>query len=226
MKLLYRTSLGKTIDAVDEMLFMGRRISRTERLKVCKWIADRQGKDYSYARMFAPTSYDLEHGFRAFTGERITSAAALRHMIGEEACRVVLLLDVREKHVSDALKRARRGMQYRLKTSGHYQRTGMYCCGACTISLWRQSAVKGFKRSQYFLRLGMQTLRRHRAGDGSWHRFPFYYTLLALSDMPLSITKTEIRYALPRLERLIRQRSQTKFGKRRQILAERILSRL
>lgn len=226
MKLLHTTSLAQTVDAVNEALFLKCGISSADRLQVSQWIANRQGKENAYARMFAPTCFDLEHGFRVFTGERIISRAALRHMIGEEACRVLLLLKVKNQKVARALQRARRGMSRRLMSSDRYQRTGIYCCGACTVSLWRQSVVKGFDRPRQHLTAGLQALKRHRDGNGKWDRFPFYYTLLALSDMSLPGATDEMLYAAPLLEQILKRRATTKFGKRRLILAERILAGL
>jgi hypothetical protein len=144
MKILHKSSLAKTIDAVNEFLFYRKTIPRQEKTDVCNWIADRQGKQGAYARMFAPTEYDFSHGIRVFTGERVTSGAATGHIIGEEACRVLRLLKSSQQNVKEALRRASLGMNRRLMESGRFQKSALYCCGMCTASLWRHIASGGY----------------------------------------------------------------------------------
>jgi hypothetical protein len=73
----------------------------------------------------------------------------------------------------------------------------------------------------------MEILKQHRDGKGDWHRFPFHYTLLALTDMRGESVVTEIQYAAPKLERMLkRQPRNNKFDLRRRVIAERILARV
>jgi hypothetical protein len=117
VKLLDTLSLASTIDAVNEALFFGRRIPGNEARRVAVWLADRQGLPQSYAGMFAPTSKDFAVGIRLFTGERISSGAATGHILGEEACRALALLDVDVEKARVALRRATRSMDDRLRQS-------------------------------------------------------------------------------------------------------------
>jgi hypothetical protein len=117
MELLDTRSLAGTIDAVNDSLFFGRRIPKNEARRVAAWLADRQGLPESYAGMFAPTSKDYAEGILLFTGERISSHAATGHILGEEACRALLLLDVGVEKARAALARATSSMDDRLKQS-------------------------------------------------------------------------------------------------------------
>jgi hypothetical protein len=117
MKLLDSRSLAGTIDAVGDALFFGRRIPRNEAKRVAGWIAGRQGLPRSYAGMFAPMPRDYSRGIRLFTGERISSGAATGHILGEEACRALLLLDADVAEAKAALARATRSMDKRLSQS-------------------------------------------------------------------------------------------------------------
>lgn len=114
MKMLDARSLGGTIDAVNDGLFFGRRIPRNEARRVAVWIAGRQGLAGSYAGMFAPTPRDYAEGIRLFTGERISSGAATGHILGEEACRTLLLLNTDVAEARAALVRATLSMGNRL----------------------------------------------------------------------------------------------------------------
>jgi hypothetical protein len=117
MNLLDARSLAGTIDAVSDALFFGRRVPRNEAHRVAEWLASRQGLPGSYAGMFAPTPRDYVRGIRLFTGERISSGAATGHILGEEACRVLLLLGPDVRAAKAALVRAIRSMDNRLSQS-------------------------------------------------------------------------------------------------------------
>jgi hypothetical protein len=41
----------------------------------------------------------------------------------------------------------------------------------------------------------VQTLSQHRAPNGRWIRFPFFYTLLVLSELPKSVAENEMTFA-------------------------------
>ncbi|TES91849.1 MAG: hypothetical protein E3J87_06870 [Candidatus Cloacimonadota bacterium] len=228
MGLVNTRSLAKTIDRVNESLFFGQSISRKEKEEVAQWIASRQGLQDSYANMFAPTKHDFREGIRVFTGERITSSAALRHILGEEACRALMQLNVSKVSVKDALKRANKGMKGRLKQSERwFYKSGMYCCGTCTVSLWRHLIVGGLDNAERRLTVGMKALKKYRDGFGKWRRFPLYYTLLALSEVDLASARAEMKYAAKVLERFLkRSQKKTKINQRRRVLAEGILARI
>jgi hypothetical protein len=117
MKLLRPYSLAGTIDAVSDAIFFGKRIPKSEARGVAEWMAGRRGLPGSYAGMFAPTPRDFARGIRLFTGERISSGAATGHILGEEACRALLLMDADVPAARTALARATRSMDKQLNRS-------------------------------------------------------------------------------------------------------------
>jgi len=223
-KYLFNQSLGKTVDAVNEAYFFGRTIPKSERVNVAKWIANRQGLPNSYANMFAPTEKDLKEGVVLFTGEKIGSLVATRHILGEEACRALILLDVHSAEVNKALKRASEGI--RKKLSEHWA-DGIYCCGSCTVALWRHLTVGGLDKSDNFIDQGIKALKKHRYGKGRWRRFPFYYTLLVLNELEDKHAYEEIHYASKVCERLLnRKTKENNTSQRRQILLQKVLEKI
>jgi len=206
--LIHRDSLALTLDAIAE-----RSLSKSQRREVGRWIAGRQGLAGSYAGMAAPTAKDFRQGHTVFTGERVRSRAATAHILGEEAGRALLRLGV------PAVKNPI--MLARLNSSP----AGFYCCGICTIAFWRHLLAGGFNHQRTRLRAGLRVLKSHRLGNGQWRRFPFWYTLLALSEMNLPAAQAEMRYAAPVCQRHLRRRSTGKFAARRRQLAEKILNR-
>lgn len=222
---VYTRSLSRTLDTVNEALFFGRLTPRAERERVSRWIAGRQGRPGSYADMFAPTSLDLKEGIRLFTGEMIRSGAAIRHVIGEEACRALILLKSRSGTVRKALEQASQGMLSRLSDPWDRAR-GMYCCGTCTAALWRHLTAGGLKDAEKWLVSGVRALKAHRDGEGRWRRFPFYYTLLALSEIELPGAFREMKYAAPACERyLARVRGDSSIIQRRRAVIKGILAK-
>jgi hypothetical protein len=228
MRIVDPSSLAATVDNVNDAHFYGTALSKAQREEAAKWIAGRQGLRGSYAGMFAPTEKDFEQGSRVFTGERIRSYAGTAHILGEEACRALILLSAPAAGVRKALADASAGMIRRLRGSGDRARaakTGMYCCGTCSASLWRHLAVGGLENAERLLAAALKTLKANRDG-GRWGHFPFYYTLLALSEIPLRPAIEEMRYAAPSCERLLKRRPKDdKYDSRRRDLAERILGK-
>lgn len=224
MGIVHHKSLAETLDTLNAAFFYRRHLSKAVRLQAAKWIASRQGKPGSYADMFAPTELDYERGIILFTGERVNTEAGAGHILGEEACRALILLDVQNAEVKEALSRASEGMLNALRES--HASPGWFCCGRCTCSYWRHLAVGGLENREAELVGGIKTLRRHRDGHGRWSRFPFYYTVLALSEIELPSALDEIRYAAPALERAVSRAPKNTFDQRRVDLAERALNKI
>jgi len=224
MRLVDEGSLALTLDAVNEAMFLGRRIARPARVEAATWIARRQGVAGSYADMFAPTEQDFVEA-RVFTGETIASRAATGHILGEEAIRALQLLGVKTPEVRAALVRAKAGMEARV-TDTASQPWGMYCCGRCSCAYWRNLAAGGLTRAEARLVQGMKDMKARRLGTGKWRAFPFFYAVLALSEIDLPGARAELRYAAPVLERYLRRPTTNETtSQRRHALAERALAK-
>ena len=225
-------SLAATVDAASDALFFGRDVTKAERTAAATWIAGRQGLPGSYAGMFAPTGADRAEGIRLFTGESIRSGGGAAHVVGEEACRALILLDVPLASVRAALGRATEGMVERLRKAERRERNcgrpwlGQYCCGRRSVGLWRHLAVGGLGDADRHLAAGMKALKAHRLGNGRWRRFPFHYTVLLLSETGVRGALDERRYAAPAVERLLRRKPRDDpYDARRRAVAERVLAR-
>jgi hypothetical protein len=227
--LINRTSLSQTVDAINAAQFDGRALGATERTQVARWIAARQGLSGSYGGTFAGFPSERSKGIVLFTGERIASASA-RHILGEEASRVLRLLGVRDRSVMRALEAADDGLMRCLARAAEDPRKGnpgLYCCGKCSVGLWRNLLSGGLSRREERLRSGAVHLRSMRDGEHGWRKFPFWYTVLALSEMGTDEAKAELKYAAPALERTAaRPVPSAVYARRRQELAARTLNSL
>jgi hypothetical protein len=229
VKLVDPTSLGVTLDRLNEALFFDRALAKADREEAAHWIAARQGLPGSYAGLFAVTPEDLSGGATVFTGEKVRTGAATRHILGEEAGRALALLGVKSADVREAMKRAGAGMEERVvdweRTLGHA--AGMYCCGICTCSYWRNLTAGGLSHAGPRLARGLKDLKAHRLAGGTWRRFPLHYTLLALVEMDLPGAIGEMRHAAPALERSLKRAARDDmYATRRRVLAQRVLARV
>ena len=227
--LIHNTSLSQTVDNVNAALFDGRILAAAERKQLARWIAARQGLPGAYGGTFAGFPAERSNGIVLFTGERIASASA-RHILGEEASRALRLLRVRDRSAIVALEAADEGLTHCLARAAEKSgRTnpGLYCCGKCSVGLWRNLLSGGLSRREERLRRGASHLRSVRDGEHGWRKFPFWYTVLALSEMDTPEAKSELKYAAPRLERAATGKTATAvYARRRQELAERTLNSL
>jgi hypothetical protein len=226
--MIQKGSLSQTLDAVGEQAFQQRALPAGERELIAHWIAARQGLPGAYADTFAGFPAERKEGILVFTGERISSASA-RHILGEEACRALRWLDVRDRSVRAALERADAGMMKNLARAALDPRNtnpGKFCCGKCSVGLWRNLLSGGLDRREERLRRGVgEALRAQRAGQGKWRVFPFWYTVLALTEMDLREAREELEYVAPVLERTAqRAPPSSRVGRRRQELARRSLA--
>jgi hypothetical protein len=225
MNLVYENSLNNTLDAINQAFFYGQPLLYEQREQAAAWIATRVGQSGSYAGLPAPTPQDRSEGVRLFTGERLHSGAATAHILGEEACRALRLLGSRRPEVQAAWQRASQGMRARLQTAAQDERySGGYCCGNCTAALMRNLAAGGLGSAEEYLHAALSNLRADRQ-TGRWRRYPYYYTILALTEIDLGSAREELRYVAPEMEKsLPRLRKDADFTPRRRALLERALA--
>jgi hypothetical protein len=226
--LINKASLSQTLDAINAAYFEGRTLAPAERRQAAQWIAARQGLPWCYGGTFAGFPSERSRGIVLFTGERIASASA-RHILGEEASRALRQLRVRDPNVTRALEAADDGLRRCLARAAEDPRKtnpGLYCCGKCSVGLWRNLLAGGVDRQEERLRRGALHLRSMRDGAHQWRKFPFWYTVLALSEMDSAEAKTELTYAAPVLERTAsRAVPSALYARRRHELAVRTLNR-
>jgi len=221
MGIVHSDSLVATVDAVNEAFFEERRIPKAEAAEAAAWIVARQGLRGAYRGMFAPTEADFKRGAVLFTGETIESRAGCAHVMGEEACRALLLLGG-DKHVKDALSRATSWMAP--PTDHPLPMPGWYCCHTCSAAMWRHLAVSPAPYAEMILAGGIRVVKSRRERTGKWRGFPFYYTLLALTDIDLPGAREEMRYVAPVCERLLKRPARRdKVSRRRRAVMERAL---
>ncbi len=212
-------SLSKTLDNVNDLVFWGKPIDESERLEASRWIAGQYEKPRNYRGLFAPTDQDYNNGIRLFTGERITSGAGTAHILSEEAGRALLLLG------SDINESVRQTLLSMISVHDQpNQPWGLWCCGTCSASLWRHLAAGGGDQQEERMINGLKDLTRCRNDNGRWRKYPFYYTVLSLTEMNVNPAINELRYAGKAIENAWkRSKQKSQYDARRKELLERAL---
>jgi hypothetical protein len=196
------------------------------------WIAERQGQRHSYCGLFAPTDADMAGPVTLFTGEKLTTRAGRIHVLGQEAYRALLLLNSSDKAVAQAVQSACGKMQARLDDARraacdeHRGRYGEYCCGTCSVSVWRSLLAGAYPAldAERWLAAGIKSLRANRTDKGDWRRYPLWYTLLALAEMShLPGAKQEIQYVASRATKSATRSLAEPYATRRREILQRVL---
>lgn len=198
-KILVQESLAETLWRLEEVRQGFRRKSVHHLQEALQWVLSRQGLPGSYSNLFLPTSQDLAGSVRLLTGERMLSDVGTRHVLGEEALRTTFVWKLRS---SSAGAEAVKGFNNLLEAGG---KDGWWCCHTCTPAFLRALAVVKPDDSDRILEKGLKRIKKARTHDGRWRGFPFYYTLLTLSEIETPSAKAELKHASKISQRLLKR---------------------
>jgi hypothetical protein len=220
-------SLAATLDAFTEATRTGDLLAPRERQAIATWLAGQCQQDGSYEGMPAPTPEDFAGNPRLFTGEPLSGRGGMACKLGNEACRALIELAATSPAVQTALRRAEEQMRARLEPATA-ERAGFYCCGSCSVAVWRHLRAGGLDRQEERLARGMKLLHRARLDNGSWRFYPSWYTVWALLEIDDPAARIELEYAAPRLERYLKRppRLAAPYAARRAEIARQVLARV
>ncbi len=214
-------NLASDLDALNEVLFFNYPLIHAERSIFLTMIAGRQVKDGPTAGLFSTPEQNRE-GLRLFTGERLRTALASGNVLAAECMRALVVLSGPHPAPEEVIERAHARLRGACFTS---------CCakGECahsSLAWMRYLAVQEGRRQQEWLEHHLAVIKAHRDGSGRWWNFPFYYTLLALSEIDLPGAKSEMQYAAQTCSQyLLRARREEETDRRRTTLMERVVER-
>ena len=223
MSLLDTSSLAGTLCRINDALISGGPLPAADRNEAAEWIASRMKAFGSYRGLPAPTGRDRHKKLRLYTGEIVGSHAGTGCKLGFEATWALAVL----KPTQPAVRRAAaacRDIAIERFAQETARRRGMYCCYSCSVAGWRALGIAGDPQAKKLLSAGLSLLRELRLKSGRWDKFPFWYTVLALSDLNHTAAIAELRHAARALERGIRAGDAV--ARRRQALARRVLERI
>ena len=211
--------LSTTLDHINDLFFVGMPPTENEKIRAARWITARQVQSGRDAGLFVPCADDSAADL-LFTGEKLWTTSAVRYVRTAEACRSLLLLGRPLDTCQPTLERA----YGRLLATCFADDCVMGECAHATLCLMRLLAVGGLPDADARLERHLATLRQYRDGKGHWVRFPFYYTLLALSEIDTSAAICEKRYAAAACQCFLRRTDV--LDARRSLLMERIIAQV
>ena len=217
-------SLSETLYRVTDALSAGIAIPADERKSMALWLVQRQGQAGSYRGLSAPLPVDYHGGAHLYTGEKLVTGASIGHILGEEAARCLIELQIVHPDIEQGMERNRDIIEH---FDMRDYRKGMYCCCKCSLALWRHLSVSSIADAESLLSHGIHALADAREGNGRWRSFPFYYTLFTLLGIDMPEATAELRYAAPVCERLLKRSpsGDSLIAKRRQAILHRVLAR-
>lgn len=208
-----------TLNIVNEAFLYGQPLSIAQREAFAEQIVSQQARLNPVARV---PVFPAGQGLELFSGERLHTRFATRHILQEEAARALVLLAARTVNVRETLE----WMDADLLKACFAQSCVKGECAHAMIGLMRYLAVGGLGDSEQRLDTHLKTLSQHRDSSGDWGNFPFYYTLLALTEIDLPSALREMRYAAPTCKKRLRRISgDDKISRRRRAILQRALSR-
>jgi hypothetical protein len=200
MDVIEDQSLYGTVISTTRHLFFGGTLALAERDMLVDWILAHQNQRRGFS--FYPTAVEREEGIQLLSGERPRTMLAANTAVEMETLRLLALLrpDVPEvRCLFERTERRLSGVCY-----------GRVCprgeCAYASISVLRYHTARGAERSAGMIERGLEALRQARIGEGRWRRFPFYYALLWLAELPDGLderTHAELSYARDRCQRLL-----------------------
>jgi len=187
----------QTVLAAARTLFDGGLPPRDDREALVHWILLRQNRQKGF--IFYPSPQDWQAGIYLFSGERPRTKFLAENAVELETLRLLARLDPGNTEVQRVFRQAN-------------QRLFPLCfANSCTQGECAQASlaflryITAFDADFYLSRIkkGLERLKEARAGDGQWKGFPFYFTLLWLTEIPAELALAEMAYASTRPPRLV-----------------------
>jgi hypothetical protein len=219
---IHPTSLFSTLDSTAEKLFHHETFTNTLRDEIVALILSRQCQTGTNAGFFLPFTAESEVKIKLFSGEELRTSLAKIHGPMIEAVRILKILAPQGNAPTQAIQLANQRMEKMCYSS--------FCakgeCKALTIAYLRYLSLDGIESSAIRINTHLDSLASHRDGKGKWGSFPFFYTLLMLSEINDPLALQELQYASPACQKLKAQSwPNDPISKRRQEIIGAVLAR-
>jgi hypothetical protein len=220
--IIHRTNLSATLDATAEAFFYQQSLSNTLHEEIAALIISRQCRTGVNVGLFIPFAAESETKVKLFSGEQLNTTLAQTHIQMIEAIRILKLLTLDGHAVTQAILLAEHCMEKMCYSN--------FCakgeCRALTIAYLRYLSMDGTGNSASRINTHLTNLTNQRDGKGKWGGFPFYYTLLMLTEADNPPAIQELEYAVPACKKKQSQNwTADPISKRRQEIIAKALAR-
>jgi hypothetical protein len=191
------TSLHQTVIRAAGFLFEGGRYVAAEEIQLANWILARQNRQKGF--VFFPTPEDEEDGLRLLSGEKPRTKLLARNALELETLRLLALIEPKDA----AVERLQQEVGQRLSRLCFAQVCKTGECAHASIAYLRYRMAAGGREATSQFEHGLQVLKQDRDGDGRWRKFPFWFTLLWLVELPAEMAQEELAYTRDRCKQLL-----------------------
>jgi len=211
------------LDSLEEAILLLDRSSKSgddiDFEQVVEFIAGQQILYGHNAGVFVESRNVSSPQTQLYTGERLQTHLAMKNILTIESIRALVLSGSSSDIAQSSIALA----------DGWLERQCF--SDFCTVGECRYSSIAFIR---YLNVLGktdhlenmVSKLSKFRDGKGGWKGFPYFFTLLALSEIESPIADNELNYTLPFTEqRLKRSRPDEPYRSRREEILSRVLSR-
>jgi hypothetical protein len=197
MNVISEKSLYKTVTDAALFLFDGGIFSSLEKIQLVNWILGHQNREKKF--IFYPTAADQDAGVRLFSGEKIKAKFLADNTVELETLRLLALLRPEMPEVQQLFWDANQRLFPICFANG----CTVGKCRHASIAVMRYLTASDFSGSADRLERTLGILKQHRDGDSKWKAFPFYFTLLWLTELPDDLSRDELQYARANCERIL-----------------------
>jgi hypothetical protein len=196
--LAHPTNLVATLNGLAGAFFIQQPVPPVLCEETATLIVSRQQKTGTNAGFFIPFTAEAGAEVMLFSGEKLHTDFARNHAMMIEAARLLKLLAVENHGSPHAVQLAYHRMQEACYSS--------FCtrgeCKALTMAFLRFLLVEGGEGTTALLEEFLTRLSSHRDGKGKWKGFPFYFTLLVLTEIPDPFSTSELLNSASACEKL------------------------
>jgi len=209
------TSLVEIIHYRYDKELLQQALSRDETDSMDSFIAALHYQPRTYRNMFSLPEPDTQGNVRLWTGETITSDAGRRHILSEEANRILWLSDTQDKAILAVRDEVTEAILRILKEN---RLEGYFCCRNCSLAMWKHLDAVPDSFAQKQVLLGLAKLKTFRDTNGRWKTWSFYHTVHTLHLLQAEEAWDELLFAKPALVRAAQKIIHKDAFQRRQFL--------
>lgn len=196
MNTIDEESLYKTVFNTAEALFNGGSLNETEKAKLSSWILGRQNRWKGF--IFYPSEQERETGIRLFSGEKPRTKFLADNLVELDTLRLLALIQPEEPKVRSIFQEANERLFPLCFANGCVVGE----CAHASIAFRRYFMAYDPEAAREKNRPTLETLKQRRDGEGRWRGFPFYFTLLWLSELPGDTACDELSYTRNCIDKL------------------------
>jgi hypothetical protein len=194
-----KPGLAQSINAISRALIEGKIYSENEKAEIAAFIFDHKNPVDGFT--FYPTDAERIKGIQLVTGEKAKTQLLANNALELEALRILSILTPRDSRLLQLHEKADQRLQklcfYDICITGE--------CAAASIIFLRYLTTLTQNDHSEKIHCGLSSLKQMRDGSGRWRKFPFFYTLLWLTELTWPEAIHELAYALPAYQPLIKR---------------------